>query len=178
MYSSMLAFTGLNFSLFKKIFIKKKIFKKLCQKLLFMFLKTLFLMQVYLYINLACLFVCLFICLFVSNKCQNGWTDRAQTFCGTSRDRREGLWMIKISNMCLHQNSIFIKFFKILKIHQIFCENPRIIFVLFYDVHKEIMFTINLEDGREAPSKACLVKSQIKNLHFSPLKIFLLHKFT
>ena len=37
--------------------------------------------------------------------------------------------------------------FKILKIHEIFCENPRIIFVLFYDVHKENMFTINLEDG-------------------------------
>ena len=35
-----------------------------------------------------------------------------------------------------------------------FCENPRIIFVLFYDVHKENMITINLEDGREAPSKA------------------------
>ena len=38
--------------------------------------------------------------------------------------------------------------------NDIFCENPRIIFVLFYDVHKENMFTINLEDGREAPSKA------------------------
>jgi len=34
-------------------------------------------------------------CLFVSNKRQNGWTDRAQIFCGTSRDHREGLWMIK-----------------------------------------------------------------------------------
>ena len=52
-----------------------------------------------------------------------------------------------------HQNFIFIKFLKILKIHEIFCENPRIIFVLFYDVHKENMFTTNLEDGREAPSK-------------------------
>ena len=88
-------------------------------------------------------------CLFVSNKRQNGWTDRAQIFCGTSRDHREGLWMIKISNICLHQNSIFIQFLKILKIHEIFCENPRIIFVLFYDVHKENMFTINLEDGHE-----------------------------
>jgi len=48
------------------------------------------------------------------------------------------------------------KFFKILKIHEIFCENPRIIFVLFYDVHKENMFTINLEDGREAPSKTSI----------------------
>jgi len=69
---------------------------------------------------------------------------------------------------------------KILKIHEIFCENPRIIFVLFYDVaksifdnkkkyrrqltkildlaeiYKENMFTINLEDGREAQSKASL----------------------
>ena len=69
--------------------------------------------------------------------------------------------MIKISNICLHQNSIFIKF---LKIHEIFCENPRIIFVLFYDVHKENMFTINLEDGREAPSK--VRKKGAKRLEF------------
>ena len=57
--------------------------------------------------------VCLSVCLFVSNKRQNGWTDRAQIFRGTSRDHREGLWMIKISNICLHQNSILIKFLKI-----------------------------------------------------------------
>ena len=68
------------------------------------------------------------VCLFVSNKRQNGWTDRAQFFCGTSRDHREDLWMIK--------------FLKFLKIREIFCENPLIIFVLFYDVHKENMFTI------------------------------------
>jgi len=98
------------------------------------------------------------VCLFVSNKRQNGWTDRAQIFCGTSRDHRGGLRMIKISNMCFHQNSIFIKFLKILKIHEFFCENLRIIFVLFYDVHKENMFTINLEDGHEAPSKASYIK--------------------
>ena len=53
--------------------------------------------------------VCLSVCLFVSNKRQNGWTDQAQIFCGTSRDHREGLWMIKILNICLHQNSIFLK---------------------------------------------------------------------
>ena len=41
-----------------------------------------------------------------------------------------------------------------MKIHEIFCENPRIIFVLSYDVHKENMFTINLEDEREAAFKA------------------------
>jgi len=38
-------------------------------------------------------------------------------------------------------------------------ENPRISSVLFYDVHKENMFTINLEDGREAPSKASILKT-------------------
>ena len=65
--------------------------------------------------------------------------------------------MIKISNICLHQNLIFIKFLKT------FCENPRI-FVLFYDVHKENMFTINLEYGREAPSKAR--KKGAKRLEF------------
>ena len=92
--------------------------------------------------------------MFVSNKRQNGLTDRAQIFCGTSRSPREGLWMIEILNICLYQNSIFIKFLKILKIHEIFCENPRIIFVMFYDVHKENMFTINLEDRREASSRA------------------------
>ena len=60
------------------------------------------------------------VCFFVSNKRQNGWTDRAQIFCGTSRSPREGLWMIKISNICLYQNSIVIKFFKILKIRELF----------------------------------------------------------
>ena len=103
------------------------------------------------------LYVCLSVCLFVSNKRQNGWTDRAQIFCVTSRDPREGLWKIKISNICLHQNSIVIKLLKILKIREIFCENPQIIFILFYDVHKENMFTTNLEDEREAPSKASIV---------------------
>ena len=65
--------------------------------------------------------------------------------------------MIEILNICLHQNSISIKFLKILKIHEIFCGKPRIIFGRFYYVHKENMFTINLEDGREAPSKASII---------------------
>ena len=66
---------------------------------------------------------------------------------------------------------IAFKFFKILKIREIFCENPRIIFVLVYDVHKENMFTINLEDGREAPSKAR--KKGAKRLEF--LVFYILH---
>ena len=40
-----------------------------------------------LFINLACLSVCLF----VSNKRQNGGTDRAQILCGAPRNPREGL---------------------------------------------------------------------------------------
>ena len=44
----------------------------------------------------VCLFVCLFVGMFVSNKRQDGWTDQAHIFCGTSHDPREGLWMIKI----------------------------------------------------------------------------------
>ena len=111
----------------------------------------------------VCLSVMVSVCLFVSNKRQNGWTDRGPNFLWD----REGLWKIKISNICLHQNSIVIKFFKILKIHEIFCENPRIIFVLFYDVHKENLFTINLEDGREAPSKA-----SVRNLFMNISKQF------
>ena len=35
--------------------------------------------------------VCLSVCLFVSNKRQNGWTDRVQILCVTSRDHKEGL---------------------------------------------------------------------------------------
>ena len=31
------------------------------------------------------------VCLFVSNQRQNGQTDQAQIFCGTSRDHSEGL---------------------------------------------------------------------------------------
>ena len=86
---------------------------------------TVYSVQPNLYINLACLSVCLFVCLFVSNKRQNGWTDRAQIFCGTPRKPREGLWMIKFSKICLHQNSIFESFKNprnfFLKIREIFC---------------------------------------------------------
>jgi len=49
-----------------------------------------------------------------------------------------------------------------LKFHEIFSDNPRIFFVLFYNLHKENMFTINLEDGREAPSKASIFKYQYR----------------
>jgi len=59
---------------------------------------------------------------------------------------RKGLWTIKISKICHQQNSIFINF-----------ENPaknvfiRFCLFLFYNVFKEKMFTIEIEDGCEAP---------------------------
>ena len=60
------------------------------------------------------------VCLFVSNKRQNGWTHWAQIFWGILRDPREGLWMIKFSKICLHQNSIFENI-----------KNPLILFIKF-----------------------------------------------
>ena len=81
--------------------------------------------NIYIYI----LLVCLSVCLFVSNKRQNGWIDRAQALCENSCGPREGLWMIKISKICLHQNSIFIKFLKIKKIHEFFVEIRELFFV-------------------------------------------------
>ena len=60
---------------------------------------------------LACLFGCLFVCLFLSNERQNGWTDRDQILYGTSRDPREGLWMIKISKIWLSLNFKSLWFF-------------------------------------------------------------------
>ena len=58
-----------------------------------------------------------------------------------------------------------------MRIREIFCENPRIIFVLFYDEHKENMFTINLGDGREAPSKASTSNYANKKHNFTRKKL-------
>ena len=74
--------------------------------------------------------VCLSVCLFVSNKRQNGWTDRAQIFCGTSRDHMEGLWMIKILNFVFCIISIFSRNFR--KIFALFFfESFAVFFVKF-----------------------------------------------
>ena len=110
-----------------------------------------------LYINLACLSGCYGVCLFVCTQQTSKRLNRSGTNFLWDITWPQGRFMIKISNICLHQNSIFIKFLKILKIQEIFCENPRIMFVLFYDVHIENMFTINSGDGREAPSKASVI---------------------
>ena len=46
--------------------------------------------------------------LFVSNKLQNGWTDRAHIFGGTSHYPRKGLWMIKILKNLLIYTLFFL----------------------------------------------------------------------
>ena len=40
-----------------------------------------------------------FVCPFVSNKPQNGWTNRAQMFCGNSQYPRNGLWTVHSINI-------------------------------------------------------------------------------
>ena len=94
----------------------------------------------YLYV-LCVYFACLSVCPFVSNKRQNGWTDRALIFCGTSRDPREGLWMIEFSKICLQQ--------KILKCLKSFFHKSVEFFVCFsLTMLKKKTFTIEIEDGR------------------------------
>ena len=54
--------------------------------------------------------------IYIFNKRQNGWTDQAHFFCGTSLDPRKDLWLIKILKICAKKFFIFVKFLKILKI--------------------------------------------------------------
>ncbi len=53
---------------------------------------------------------------------------------------------------------VAFKFLKILTIHDIFVKIRELFFVLFYDVHKENMFTFKIKDGQEAPWKASTSK--------------------
>ena len=55
--------------------------------------------------------------------------------------------MIEFSRICQKQNSIFENFKNLFD----FFLNSRIFLFLCYNVHKKKMFTIEKEDGREAP---------------------------
>ena len=85
----------------------------------------------------VCLSVCMFVCLFVSNKRQNGWTERAQIFFG-SLVWFQGRFMDDqiFKNFPLRKFD-FWKFWK----------SPKFILFLFYNVYNENMFTIDKEDG-------------------------------
>ena len=84
--------------------------------------------------------ICLSVCLYTINV-KNGWTDRAQILCGTSRDPRKGLWMIK--------NFYFVRFWKcakkyyeIRKLFFVFC------FILYIDKMLTEKATIKSWNGR------------------------------
>ena len=71
----------------------------------------------------------LLVCLFVSNKRENGWTDRTQSLCGTSHDPRQDLGIII---MCLK-----VFFCNILKCVKNMMKSANFIFLLY----KEKMLT-------------------------------------
>ena len=88
----------------------------------------------------------------MNERNEKRWTRASgPNFVWTSLDPLEGLWVIKISKICLHQISIFINCLNILKIHELFLWNPRNYFVLFHNVHKENMFTIKIGDVAKRP---------------------------
>ena len=112
----------------------------------------------------VCMDVCLSVCPFVSNKRQNGWTDRAQILCGTSHDPREGFWIIEFSN-------IFAIFF---------CMNSTM-------YTKRKFYKLNKRWGRSALKAQCVKKGKNKSnmnnnttrnsllmpLHLIPIYIFM-----
>ena len=99
------------------------------------------------YINLACLSWCLSVCLYPINV-KTAEPIGPKFFVGHLGTPGKVYESSKFQIFVSIKIRSSLKFFKILKIREFFCENPRIIFILFYDVHKENMFTINLEDGR------------------------------
>ena len=102
-----------------------------------------FKIQINLNINLACLGVCL-----CPINVKTAELIGPKFFGGPSSDPRKGLWMIKFSKICLHQNSIFKNFENL----RIFFLNPQnLLLFLFYNVYKKKMFTIERKDRREAP---------------------------
>ena len=67
-------------------------------------------------IYIHCLSVCLIVCLFVSNKRQNGWTDRVQNFVEPRVTPKKFYGWSNFQNFA----SNTIRFLIILKIHELF----------------------------------------------------------
>ena len=72
------------------------------------------------------------VCLFVSNKRQNGWTDRAQILCGTSRDPGKG----NDQNLTNFVFKIFY-FWKFWKCAKKYNEIRKLFLLLFYTAQRE-----------------------------------------
>ena len=110
----------------------------------------------------------LVVCLCISNKCQNGWTDRVHFFVGP----RVMGWFennINFKNLPLTKFD-FWKLWKSTKLFFIKSGKSFVVF-LFYNVYKEKMFTIEMEDGREAKRSSSLVL--LNFLYHGLINIFL-----
>ena len=83
----------------------------------------------------------MFVCLFVSNKRQTAKPIGPKLYVGSGTSAGKDLWIIKISKISLKQNSIFIKFWKSMKIFIKYAN-------FFISIYKERMFIIKVEDGR------------------------------
>ena len=102
---------------------------------------------VYLYIHILCLSVRVF----VSNKRKYGWTDRAKKILGPHMTKGKIYGWSKFKKLA----SIKIRFslnFEIhvicfCKIHELFC------FLLFYNIYKKKLITIEIGYGHETPWK-------------------------
>ena len=68
--------------------------------------------NIYNIICLSTLLVCQFVFLFASNKCQNGWADRAQFFCGNSQDSEEGYGLFSLKKFFPELNVDIYYFWK------------------------------------------------------------------
>ena len=92
--------------------------------------------------------LCLSVCLFVSNKSQNGWTDRAQIFVGPYVTPRKVYVWLNFQKFAHNK----IRFLIILKIHEIFDKISDFLF-LFYKVFKEKMLTKKYKMGVNRPNR-------------------------
>ena len=101
---------------------------------------------VYLYINLACLSVCLY-----PINVKTAEPIGPNFFCGTSRDHRESLWMIKIKQKCVLKVFNFVNKFKFLKIREFFLKIRKFFFFFVLNVNKKNMFTIYKKIGAKRP---------------------------
>ena len=111
-----------------------------------------------LYINLACLSVCLFVCLYPINV-KTAEPIGPKFFVGhlgtPGKVYEWSKFQIFVS-IKIRSSLNFWKFWKSTK----FFVKIRELFLFCFTMYTENMFTINLEDGREAPSKASYYKFQ------------------
>jgi len=100
----------------------------------------------------VCLFVCLFVCLYPINvkTAEPIGPKFVVGHLGTPGKVYESAKYQIVVSIKIRSSLNFWKFWKSTN----FFAKIRKLFFFFYDVHKENMFTINLEDGREAPYKA------------------------